>query len=89
MGSFIGVGSAASPMTARFSSFQNQQKQKIVIPSTNDLSRINIKENTKNILGEISEIDQEIAALQSTLLQAYSGSNIELKNNKILEDTNA
>ncbi|CDW79501.1 UNKNOWN [Stylonychia lemnae] len=71
----------ASPMTARFSSFQNHlQKHKNVLLAS-DLSRQNIQENTKNLLGEISDIDQEIVALQGTLFSAMGTSQDQLERN--------
>lgn len=69
--------------------------------NNSDISRHNIQENTKNLLGEISEIDQEIVALQGTLYSAFTnrnnpteqsnmndGSQILVSESNLLDDTN-
>lgn len=36
------------------------------------ISRENIKKNTKNLHGEIKDMDQEIAALQASLMNGFT-----------------
>ena len=63
----------ASPMTARFNSMQNHyhKSKNILNMSASEVSRENIKQNTKQIQGEISGIDDEIAQLQGTLFSSF------------------
>ena len=69
--------SCTSPKTARFSSLQAagqllQMRQSKLgdASASGNASRDNIKMNTKNIMQEIGDLDQEIAQLQGTLLTA-------------------
>ena len=63
-----GVGES-SPKTARFSSFQKNLLRASKRGGDNPLldlsniSRDNIKQNTKNLMGEINDIDEEIITL--------------------------
>ena len=41
--------------------------------SNSEISRQNIKENTKSLLGEIKNLDDEIIALQGTLFHSFVG----------------
>lgn len=68
------VDSGASPKTARFSTQQllKQSKQQLNashnILNISNISRENIKQNTKNLQSEIKDVDEEINALRGTLI---------------------
>lgn len=69
--------SCTSPKTARFNSMhggvgqllkQSKRQQQKEMLDISNISRENIKQNTKNLISEISDLDTEIAVLQGTLL---------------------
>ena len=100
------VESCTSPKTARFSTFQNNLRQskretsssaRKNILNLSNISRENIKQNTKNLKEEINDIDEEISLLQSTLIrgthkveQCMDSSNIinAINNCSIMNGTN-
>lgn len=59
--------------------------QKNGVLDISNISRDNIKRNTKNLMTEINDIDEEILALQGTLMHALK---IPPNNQNIIQDSN-